>query len=87
MIYVFDDQCFDFFSRNYPQLIEGTGSVEGRIELFNKLFQEERRNAQIGKPQSFMPLNIVQDLDLGFSRQPDLVVGAPRNIPLSTTTP
>ena len=84
--YEFDDQCMDFFRRNVPQLVDGTGSVEARIQLFNNLFQEERRSAQTGKKATFMPLNIIQDLDLGFSRQPDLVVGAPRNIPLSVTT-
>jgi hypothetical protein len=74
MAFPYDDQCFDFFRKYCPQLVSGTGGVEGRIKIFNRMFEEERRNAQQGRETIRLSLGIVQELDLGFSRQPKITM-------------
>lgn len=70
MAYSFEDQCMDFFRETLPMLAEGTGGIEGRIEIFDKQFLEERKTALSGKSVRMLRLEHVHELDVYHSRQP-----------------
>ena len=47
MAYSFEDQCMDFFRETLPMLAEGTGSIDSRVALFEKLFQDDRQGGHL----------------------------------------
>ena len=60
----------DFFRETLPMLAEGTGGIDGRIEIFDKQFLEERKATISGRSVRMLRLDHVHELDVYHSRQP-----------------
>lgn len=70
MAYLFEDQCHDFFHRSAPVLLNGTGSLQGRIEFFDNMFKNDRNEARKGLPPGTIAVDVLHELDVYYSRQP-----------------
>jgi hypothetical protein len=70
LTYSMDDQCRDFFSSTEPRLNDGTGTWQGRAQAFDMLFRGDHKNVRNGEGPRFIPLDLLQDMDIYYSRQP-----------------
>lgn len=68
--YGFDDQCRDFFDEVFPFLNEGIGSSLGRAKTFDDMYTRERATVMSGRAPAHLSLEIVEKLDVYYSRQP-----------------
>ncbi len=73
MAYSFEDQCQDFFHRSAPILLNGTGPLQGRIEFFDKMFENDRSEARKGLLPGTITVDVLHELDVHYSRQPQLI--------------
>lgn len=70
MAYSLEDQCVDFFEEVFPYVIEGTGSLKGRIEVFEKCFLRERKAVLNGNASGAIKLEHLHECDTYYARQP-----------------
>lgn len=70
LTYSMGDQYRDFFDSTEPLLNDGTGSWQGRAETFDMLFRGDHKKVRNGEKPSYIPLDLLLDMDIYYSRQP-----------------
>ncbi len=60
----------DFYREMLPLLAEGTGGIDGRIEIVDKQFLEERKATISGRSVRMLRLEHLYELDVYYSRRP-----------------
>lgn len=70
MAYQFEDQCMDFFREVCPIFYEGTGSIQSRIDVFERQFAQDRARVLRGDTPALIQVERIHDLDVYRSRQP-----------------
>lgn len=68
--YMFEDQCYDFLRERAPWLAGGKASLLPRVKIFDKKFEEARRNVRLGKPVKHFSIAHVIELDSFYATQP-----------------
>lgn len=70
MTYSHEDQCLDFFREVCPILSEGTGSIQSRIDVFERQFAQDRERVLKGEAPTMIQIEHIHDLDVYYARQP-----------------
>lgn len=70
LTYSIEDQCRDFFNGTEPRLNDGETTWQGRARSFDLLFHDDHRRVRSGQNPEYIPFELVQDMDLYYSRQP-----------------
>ncbi|GGD19469.1 hypothetical protein GCM10011358_00060 [Sinisalibacter lacisalsi] len=77
MGYEIEDQCIDFFHSVFPVLAEGSGTIAGRIRVFEDQFQQDREKVLRGQTGNMIDRGHVHQLDIYRERQPTRIGKAP----------
>jgi hypothetical protein len=70
LTYSMDDQCRDFFDAVCPPLNQGEATWKGRAWGFDSIFKADHAEVRKGQDPIRFPLELIQDMDLYYSRQP-----------------
>ncbi|MAP15424.1 MAG: hypothetical protein CMH86_11265 [Oceanibulbus sp.] len=68
--YQFEDQCWDYFRKDCPMLVDGVGSMAARAREFDRQYEAARQEVGQGDEPRWVSLSTIRRLDPYYARQP-----------------